>query len=91
MKGVLFGTGSHMTILSHADADRLDPLSTKDKMSQVEKKQAVERNMMCYTLRGVMEICRLLMVVQFWIPPQIEGLVRTTVNLTEVRIVSGQT
>lgn len=40
------------------NADRLDPLSTKDKMSQVEGKRTVTREFVCYSLRGVMEICR---------------------------------
>ena len=40
------------------NADRLDPLSTKDKMSQVEGKRTVMREIVCYNLRGVMEICR---------------------------------
>ena len=40
------------------NADRLDPLSTKDKMSQVEGKRTVMREVVCYNLRGVMEICR---------------------------------
>lgn len=38
--------------------DRLDPLSTTIRTRVVEGKRTVERNMMCYTLRGVMEICR---------------------------------
>lgn len=38
--------------------DRLDPLSTTIRTRVVDGKRTVERNMMCYTLRGVMEICR---------------------------------
>ncbi len=38
--------------------ERLDPLSTTIRTRVVEGKRMVERNMMCYTLRGVMEICR---------------------------------
>lgn len=38
--------------------ERLDPLSTTIRTRVVEGKRTVERNMMCYTLRGVMEICR---------------------------------
>ena len=38
--------------------DRLDPLSTTIRTRVVEGKRTVERNMMCYSLRGVMEICR---------------------------------
>ena len=40
--------------------DRLDPLSTSIKLMRVEGKRTVEREMICYNLRGVMEICRLL-------------------------------
>lgn len=39
---------------------RLDPLSTKDKMSHVEGERTVVREVVCYNLRGVMEIRRLL-------------------------------
>ncbi len=38
--------------------DRLDPLSTVVKMSTVEGKRTVMREVVCYNLRGVMEICR---------------------------------
>ncbi len=38
--------------------DRLDPLSTTIRTRVVEGKRTVERNMMCYSLMGVMEICR---------------------------------
>lgn len=37
---------------------RLDPLSTVVKMSTVEGKRTVMREVVCYNLRGVMEICR---------------------------------
>ncbi len=40
--------------------DRLDPLSTYNRMLQVEGTRTVERDVICYNLRGVMEICRLL-------------------------------
>lgn len=38
--------------------DRLDPLSTVVKMSTVEGKRTVMREVVCYNLRGVMEVCR---------------------------------
>ena len=38
--------------------NRLDPLSTSIKLMRVEGKRTVEREMICYNLRGVMEICR---------------------------------
>lgn len=38
--------------------DRLDSLSTVVKMSTVEGKRTVMREVVCYNLRGVMEICR---------------------------------
>lgn len=38
--------------------DRLDPLSTSNKMFGVEGKRTVTREVVCYNLRGVMEICR---------------------------------
>ena len=41
------------------NADRLDPLSTLIKLINVEGNRTVEREVMCYNLRGVMEICRL--------------------------------
>lgn len=50
------------------NADRLDQLSTSNKMFGVEGKRTVERNILCYSLRGVMEICRLLRRFHFEIP-----------------------
>ena len=50
---------------SHADAGRLDPLSSTLKMRVGEKNRTNTREFVVYTLKGVMEICRLLMVVQF--------------------------
>ncbi len=41
------------------NADRLDPLSTVIKLITVEGNRTVEREIVCYSLRGVMEICRL--------------------------------
>lgn len=41
------------------NADRLDPLSTLIKLINVEGNRTVEREVVCYNLRGVMEICRL--------------------------------
>lgn len=41
------------------NADRLDPLSTLIKLINVEGNRTVEREVVCYSLRGVMEICRL--------------------------------
>lgn len=41
------------------NADRLDQLSTSVKLSLVEGNRTVEREIACYNLRGVMEICRL--------------------------------
>lgn len=38
--------------------DRLDPLSTSNKVFGVEGKRTVMREVVCYSLRGVMEICR---------------------------------
>lgn len=40
------------------NADRLDPLSTLVKTTKVEGNRTVERETICYNLRGVMEICR---------------------------------
>ena len=40
-------------------SDRLDSLSTFFVLRNVEGKRIVEREIICYTLRGVMEICRL--------------------------------
>lgn len=40
------------------NADRLDPLSTLVKMTKVEGNRTVKREIICYNLRGVMEICR---------------------------------
>lgn len=40
------------------NAARLDPLSTVIKTITVEGKRTVERDVVCYSLRGVMEICR---------------------------------
>lgn len=39
---------------------RLDPLSTRTKMSHVEGERTVVREVVCYNLRSVMEIRRLL-------------------------------
>ena len=39
--------------------DRLDPLSTSNKMFGVDGKRTVTREVVCYSFRGVMEICRL--------------------------------
>lgn len=36
---------------------RLDPLSTRTKTSHVEGERTVVREVVCYNLRGVMEIC----------------------------------
>lgn len=41
------------------NADRLDPLSTFLKLRNVEGGITKEREIICYSLRGVMEICRL--------------------------------
>lgn len=41
------------------NADRLDPLSTLINLIKVEGNRTVERKVVCYSLRGVMEICRL--------------------------------
>lgn len=41
------------------NADRLDPLSTLINLIKVEGNRTVEREVVCYSLRGVMEICRL--------------------------------
>lgn len=41
------------------NADRLDSLSTVVKLTTVEGGIAKEREIICYSLRGVMEICRL--------------------------------
>ena len=38
---------------------RLDLVSTQLKMSYVEGERTVVREVVCYNLRGVMEICRL--------------------------------
>lgn len=38
---------------------RLYPLSTRTKMSHVEGERTVVREVVCYNLRGVMEICHL--------------------------------
>lgn len=43
---------------SRSEATRLAPLSTLVKMTKVEGKQTVMREVVCYSLRGVMEICR---------------------------------
>ena len=43
---------------AHSEADRLDPLSTPVKLMVVEGKRTGTRNIICYSLRGVMEICR---------------------------------
>lgn len=40
------------------NAERLDPLSRVLKLSTVEGKRTVAREVVCYSLRGVMEICR---------------------------------
>ena len=40
------------------NADRLNPLSTITKLVKVEGERTVEREMIVYTLRGAMEICR---------------------------------
>lgn len=48
--------------------DRLDPLSTPVKLTVVEGKRTVTRNIICYSLRGVMEVCRLLRRFHFEIP-----------------------
>lgn len=42
------------------NADRLDPLSTVVNLTTVEGGITKEREIICYTLKGVMEICRLL-------------------------------
>lgn len=47
-----------ITMIHKRNADRLDPLSTYNKLLQVEGNRTVERNVLCYSLRGVMEICR---------------------------------
>lgn len=47
-----------ITMIHKRNADRLDPLSTCNKLLQVEGNRTVERNVLCYSLRGVMEICR---------------------------------
>lgn len=44
--------------IHNRNTTRLDPLSTQLKMSQVEGKRTVTREVVCYNLRGVMEICR---------------------------------
>ena len=44
--------------IHNRNTTRLDPLSTQLKMSQVEGKRTVTREVVCYSLRGVMEICR---------------------------------
>lgn len=41
------------------NADRLDSLSTVVKLTTVEGGITKEREIICYSLRGVMEICRL--------------------------------
>ena len=41
------------------NTDRLDPLSTFLKLRKVEGGITKEREIICYSLRGVMEICRL--------------------------------
>lgn len=41
------------------NSDRLDKFSTGIKLMRVEGNRTVERAMICYSLRGVMEICRL--------------------------------
>lgn len=41
------------------NTDRLDPLSTLINLIKVEGNRTVEREVVCYSLRGVMEICRL--------------------------------
>ena len=41
------------------NSDRLDKFSTDIKLMRVEGNRTVERAMICYNLRGVMEICRL--------------------------------
>ena len=38
---------------------RLDNLATLVKLTKVEGNRTVERDVVCYNLRGVMEICRL--------------------------------
>ena len=40
------------------NSDRLDRFSTSIKLMRVEGNRTVERVMICYNLRGVMEICR---------------------------------
>ena len=47
-----------ITMIHKRNAARLDPLSTHNKLLQVEGNRTVERNVLCYSLRGVMEICR---------------------------------
>lgn len=40
------------------NADRLNPLSTVTKLVKVEGSREVTRDVIVYTLRGAMEICR---------------------------------
>ena len=47
---------------------RLDPLSTVIKTITVEGKRTVERDVVCYSLRGITEICHLLRGVSYWNP-----------------------
>ena len=45
-------------LIHHRNADRLDSLSTSFNLNGVEGGRVVEREIIVYTLRGVMEICR---------------------------------
>ena len=47
-----------ITQIHNRNADRLNPLSTSTKLVTVEGGRTVQREMIVYTLRGVMEICR---------------------------------
>lgn len=47
-----------ITKIHDRNADRLNPLSTSTKLVTVEGGRTVQREMIVYTLRGAMEICR---------------------------------
>lgn len=50
--------GDSIQRIHERNKDRLDPLSTPVKLTVVEGKRTVTRNIICYSLRGVMEVCR---------------------------------
>ncbi len=45
-------------LIHNRNKDRLDPLATSFKLNGVEGDRVVQRDVIVYTLRGAMEICR---------------------------------